>query len=149
MKVKLKLKVKSLICVQLFATPWTVANQAPPSMEFSRQEHWSGLPCPPPRDLPNPGIKPGSPALQADALPSEPRGKPVCKFRLTVRITDNPAALRYCKTPVCPPRSGQVGPRAKHTFFRQTSQVLMTLKRWFGTGRGSLAVAAGVLAPAG
>ena len=46
------------------------------SMEFSRQEYWSGLPFPSPRDLPNPGIKPGSPTLQADSLPSEPQGKP-------------------------------------------------------------------------
>ena len=48
-------------------TPWTVAYQAPPSMEFSRQENWSGLPFPSPGDLPNPGIEPVSPALQADA----------------------------------------------------------------------------------
>ena len=66
---KVKVKVKSLSHVRLFATPWTVAYQAPPSMEFSRQEYWSGLPFPSPGDLPNPGIKPGSPALQADALP--------------------------------------------------------------------------------
>ena len=56
-------------------TPWTVAYQAPPSMGFSRQECWSGLPFPSPGDLPDPGIEPGSPALQADALPSEPPGK--------------------------------------------------------------------------
>ena len=62
--------------VQLFATPWTVAYQAPPSMGFSRQEYWSGLPFPSPGDLPNPGIEPGSPAFQADALTSEPPGKP-------------------------------------------------------------------------
>ena len=68
-------EVKSLSRVRLFATPWTVAYQAPPSMGFSRQECWSGLPFPSPGDLPNPGIKPGSPALQADALPSEPPGK--------------------------------------------------------------------------
>ena len=55
-------------------TPWTVAHQAPPSMEFSRQEYWSGLPFPSPGDLPDPGIEPGSTALQADALPSEPPG---------------------------------------------------------------------------
>ena len=61
--------------VRLFATPWTVAYQAPPSMGFSRQECWSGLPFPSPGDLPDPGIKPESPALQADALPSEPPGK--------------------------------------------------------------------------
>ena len=56
-------------------TLWTVAYKAPLSMEFSRQEYWSGLPFPFPGDLPNPGIKTGSPALQADALPSEPPGK--------------------------------------------------------------------------
>ena len=67
--------MKSLGRVQLFATPWTVAYQAPPSMGFSRQEYWSGLPFPSPRDLPNPRIKPGSSTLQADALPSEPPGK--------------------------------------------------------------------------
>ena len=59
----LKVKVKSLSRVRLFATPWTVANQAPLSMGFSRQEYWSGLPFPSPGDLPNPGIEPGSPAL--------------------------------------------------------------------------------------
>ena len=64
----------SLSRVRLFATPWTVAHQAPPSMEFSRQEYWSGLPFPSPGDLPDPGIEPGSPALQAEALLSEPYG---------------------------------------------------------------------------
>ena len=59
----MKVKVKSLSRVRLFATPWTVGRQAPPSMEFSRQEHWSGLPFPSPGDLPNSGIEPGSPAL--------------------------------------------------------------------------------------
>ena len=73
----LKVKVKSLSRVQLFATPWTVAYQASPSMGFSRQGYWSGLPFPSPRDLPNPEIEPGSPAFQADALTSEPPGKPI------------------------------------------------------------------------
>ena len=54
-----------------FATPWTVACQAPLSMGFFRQEYWSGLPFSSPGDLPNPGIEPGAPALQADALPTE------------------------------------------------------------------------------
>ena len=54
---------------------WTVAHQASLSMEFSRQEYWSVLPFPSPGDLPDRGSKPGSPALQADALPSEPPGK--------------------------------------------------------------------------
>ena len=52
------------------ATAWTIAHQAPPSMEFSRQEYWSRFPFPSPRDLPDPGIGPGSPVLQADSLPS-------------------------------------------------------------------------------
>ena len=56
--------------------PWTVACQAPLPMAFSRQEYWSGLPFPSPEDLPDPGIKPGSPAFQADSLPSEPQAKP-------------------------------------------------------------------------
>ena len=68
--------MKSLSRVQLFATPWTVAYQAPPSMGFSRQEYWSGLPFPSPGDLPEPGIELRSPTLQADALPSELPGKP-------------------------------------------------------------------------
>ena len=68
--------MKSLSRVRLFATPWTVAYQAPPSMGFSRQEYWSGLPFPSPGDLPDPGLKPGSPALHVDALPSEPPGTP-------------------------------------------------------------------------
>ena len=71
----MKVKVKLLSRVQLFATPWTVAHQAPPSMGFSQQEYWSGVPLPSPRDLPNPGIEPWSPALQTDALPSELPGK--------------------------------------------------------------------------
>ena len=57
-------------------TQWTVALQAPLSMGFSRQEYWSGFPCPPPGDLPNPGIKLESSALQVDSLPTEPPGKP-------------------------------------------------------------------------
>ena len=71
------MKVKSLSRVQLFATPWTVAYHAPPSMGFSRQEYWSGGPFPSPQDLPHPGIKPRSPALQADSLLSEPPEKPM------------------------------------------------------------------------
>ena len=63
---------------QLFATPWIVAYQAPLSMGFSRQEYWSGLPFPSSGDLPDPGIEPWSPALQADALTSEPPGKHSC-----------------------------------------------------------------------
>ena len=77
-------KVKSLSRVRLFAAPWAVAYQAPPSMGFSRQECWSGLPFPSPGDLPDPGIEPGSPALQADALLSEPPGKTSDKLYLHI-----------------------------------------------------------------
>ena len=68
-------KVKLLCCVRLLGTPWTVAHQAPLSTEFSRQEHWSGLPCPPPGDHPDAGIEPRSPILEVDSLLSEPPGK--------------------------------------------------------------------------
>ena len=67
--------MKTLSCVQIFATLWTVAYQTPPFMGFSKQEYWSGLPFPSPGDLPNPGVEPRSPTLQADALPSEALGK--------------------------------------------------------------------------
>ena len=60
-------------CVQFFATPWTLAHQAPLSMGFSRREYWSGLPCPPQRDLPDPGVKPAS-----LCLPHRQAGSPVC-----------------------------------------------------------------------
>ena len=73
-----KYRLNSKLCayllshVRLLATPWTVARQVPLSMGFSRQKYWNGLPFPPPGDLPDPGIKPRSPASQADSLPSEP-----------------------------------------------------------------------------
>ena len=63
-------------CPTLFESVLTVACQVSRPWGFFKQEYWSGLPCPPPGDLPNPGIKPRSPALQADSLPSEPPGKP-------------------------------------------------------------------------
>ena len=69
--------VWSLSCVQLFATPRTVACQTPLPMGFSRQEYCSGLPFSSPGDLPDPGIEPVSPALQADSLPSKPPEKPI------------------------------------------------------------------------
>ena len=76
---KWKVKVKSLSCVWLLATPRTAAYQALPPLGFSRQEYWSGVPLPSPSspgDLPNPRTEPRSPALQADSLQSEPAGKP-------------------------------------------------------------------------
>ena len=68
--------MKMLSCVHLFVTPWTITRQAPLSMGFSRPEYWSGLPCPSPGDLTNPGMEPMSPALQVDSLPFEAPGKP-------------------------------------------------------------------------
>ena len=75
--------IESRSVVSDSATPRTVAYQAPQSMEFSRQEYWSGLPFPSPGDLPDPGIKPESPTLQADALPSEPPGKSLTLKKIT------------------------------------------------------------------
>ena len=63
-------------CVRLFVTPWTVASQAPLSMELSRQEYWSGLPFPSPGDLPNPGIEPASPVCAGGFFTTESPGKP-------------------------------------------------------------------------
>ena len=102
----IEMKVKVLATQSyptLFMTLWTIALQAPLSLEFSRQEYWRGLPCSSPGDLPNPGIEPGSPALQADSLPSEPPGKSlihiyhnlypfVCSWALGLLLY-----LGYCK----------------------------------------------------
>ena len=74
--VRMKVKVNSFSPSWLFVTLWTVAHHSASSMGFSRQEYWSGLPFPSPGDLPDSGIKPGSPALQADSLPTELSGKP-------------------------------------------------------------------------
>ena len=82
-------KVTLLSPVRLFATRWTGAHQAPLSMGFSRQEYWSGLPFPSPRDLPDPGNEPRSPALQADALPSEP----------LLLLLSHFSRVRLCATP--------------------------------------------------
>ena len=83
----MKVKVKSCPTI---VTPRTVAYQASPSMGFSRQEYWSGLPLPSPGDLPDPGIKPRSPALQADALRSEPPGQSKVKLLSCVRLFATP-----------------------------------------------------------
>ena len=82
-------KVKVLVDQSsgLFITPWTIAYQAPLSMGCSRQEHWSGLPFPPPGVLPEPGIEPGYPALQADSLHSEPPGKPYIYILYTSAVS--------------------------------------------------------------
>ena len=78
--------------VQLFATPWTVARQAPPSMGFSRQEYWSGLPFPFPGDLPDLGIEPRSPvapALQADSLPLSHQGSPWGRTDIWIHMAES------------------------------------------------------------
>ena len=81
--------------VRLFAIPWTVAYQAPPSMEFSRHEYWSGLPFPSPGDLPNQGTEPMSPTLQADTLPREPPGKPFSDIKIAILAFKNLYALSF------------------------------------------------------
>ena len=72
--------------------PWTVAHQAPLSMGFSRQEYWSGLPCPPPGDLPSPEIKPASPALAGRFFTTEPPGK-LSSFREELLTINFPGIL--------------------------------------------------------
>ena len=84
----LKVKVKSLSHVEHFATPWTVTLQAPPSKGFSRQEYWSGLPFPSPGDLLDPGIKSGSPTLQADST-AEPPGSITSKRNCKVKVAQS------------------------------------------------------------
>ena len=91
--------MKSLSHVQFFASPWTVACQAPSSMEFSWQRSWNGLAFPSLGDSPNSGIKPGSPTLQADSLPSELPGEPSLCF-MTIHLT-----VLYCSTTIYSPYS--------------------------------------------
>ena len=73
---------QSLSRVRLFATQRTVANQTPLSMGFPRQEHWSGLPFPPPGNIPHPGIKPASPAVAEEFFSTEPPGKLCCVAKI-------------------------------------------------------------------
>ena len=84
-----------LSCVHLFAIPWTEVCQAPPSMEFSRLEHWSGLPFPSPGDLPDPGIETMSPALQVDSLPLNHWGSPWLNLTLSLfKVESNNPSLQ-------------------------------------------------------
>ena len=77
------MNVKLLSHVQLFTTPWTVAHQASPSMGFTRQEYWSGLPFPSPGDLPHPEVESRSPSLQADALyPLSHQGSSISIYKM-------------------------------------------------------------------
>ena len=92
--------VKALSGVQLFVTPWTIAHQAALSLELSRQEYWSGLPCPPPGALPEPGIKPASlvsPALAGRSFTTGPPGKPRCHCWATVTPNTKFSQLFYLK----------------------------------------------------
>ena len=119
--------------VPFFAPPWTVARQAPLSMEFSRQEYWCEFPSPSPGDLPDPEIEPRSPALQVDSLPSESPGKPVI-----IR------ALFYS----CPPATGDLlntsssrCGRSLYTFVRLSCFGYFLRQKHlnvFGTGNGSI-----------
>ena len=105
-----------------FATPWTIDHQAPLSVGFSRHEYWSGLPFPSPGDLPNPGIEPGSPRLQAEPLPSEPSVKPlkpkiICLFlylftvvwasQVALVVKNPPAKAEDLRDVVSSPKSGR------------------------------------------
>ena len=96
--------MKSLSCIRLLATPWTAAHQAPQSVGFSRQEYWSGLPFPSPGDLPNPGIEPESPALQADASLSEPPARLFSKSVILSRGSNLSPYDRKRYTPRSPKR---------------------------------------------
>ena len=87
-------------CVWLCVTPWTVARQAPLTLGFSRQEYWSGLPCPPPGDLPNPGFEPRSPELQADSLSSEPSRKPKYECTLFKFLPSTIKVICLCKVKI-------------------------------------------------
>ena len=94
----IEVKRKSVSCVWLFVTPWTVCSQALLCMEFSRSEYWGRLPCPPPGHLPNPGIELRSPALQVDSLPSSQRSFEA-KGRWNVRDSTFPS---YHTSYTCP-----------------------------------------------
>ena len=90
---------QSLNHVWLFVTPWTVAHQAPLSMEFSRQAYWSGLPFPTPGDLPNPGTEPRSPTLRTDSLPSDAPGGLIYSFRGSCRKWGASHMSQWVKNP--------------------------------------------------
>ena len=97
-----------LSCVRLFTTAWLVAHQAPLSMKSSRQEYWSGLSFPSPRDLPNPGSEPRSPALQVNSLLSEPPGKYCHLFNPLLLLSRQVFGVASTISPPCP-FSGQSG----------------------------------------
>ena len=83
------------------ATPWTEPTRLPCPWEFSRQGHWSDLQCPTPGDLPNPGIEPRSPALQADSLPTELSGKPQREEVKKLKYEQNSRKVRGSRVNLC------------------------------------------------
>ena len=85
-----------LRCIRPFATPWTVAHQAPLFMKVPRQEYWSGLRFPPPGDLPDPGIEPVSPTSKVDSLPltAEPPGKQLIQYHTAIKVAET-GSLSY------------------------------------------------------
>ena len=114
------------------ATPWTVACQAPLSMELSWKEYWSGLPFPSPGDRPNPGIKHLSPALQADSLPSEPPGKPTSKRHSTPW---GPSGIPLGQSQLLTFLSEEKANQMKHTFLKSPLGVRnLTLNSLYFTG---------------
>ena len=94
------LLLSCLVVSSSSATPWTVAHQAPLSVEFSRQEYWSGLPFSSSGDLPNPGIEPRSPALYTNSLPSEPPGKPPASLLFRNNLCCSPNTRWVFITPI-------------------------------------------------
>ena len=113
-------------CVRVFVTPWTVAHQAPLSMGFSKQEYWSGLPFPPPGDLPKPGIKPTSLSLlhwQACSLPLVPPEKPnIIRMQISQHFPWAPLVGHGVSCPVLPPEPP--APRSSHLAQEQPQAAL-------------------------
>ena len=122
-------KVKSLSNVQLFATPCTVAYQAPPSMGFSRQEYWSGLPFPSPEDLPDRGSEPRFPTLQAAALLSELPWNLLLKLNIHKNLSpSNSTPIYVPKRNECTISTNNLCNKVQGNFI-QNSQTLKTTKK--------------------
>jgi len=119
-----------LSSVQFFVTVWTITRQASLAMGLSRQEYWSGLPFPPPGDLPNPGIEPRSPALQAHSLPTESHGKPsLCRTSMQIShnyicIYMNTYIHLYLSTPI---PALYMSPCIRAPFFCSSSSLLLVI----------------------
>ena len=119
--------------VRLFATLWTVAHQAPLSMGFSRQEYFSGLPCPPPGNRPKPGSEIGFPALQVDSLPGEPPGKSHMPEETPLSLCDNQTAcIPFTYSHSDCPLWGSIGLAWEHDCLVKKN--LRPRKKWFAQG---------------